>query len=209
VEYEPAANCTKTHTDRSASTDATAQAEPNPQRRQAGYPARDPKGQLMQTSAAGRKLIEEFEGLILKAYDDHDDHIVKPGEHVYGTLTIGYGHTDAAGPPKVYIGMAIDEPTADAILASDLASVELEVQHLVKVPINQNQFDALVSFQFNTGWLGHPGCSLLRALNAGNYQLADNDFMLYDRASGKVLAGLVRRRAAEKELFNTPITGEK
>jgi lysozyme len=163
----------------------------------------------MQTSPAGRKLIETFEGLFLQAYDDHDDHIVKPGEHVYGTLTIGYGHTSLAGPPRVYVGMVIDQPTADAILAADLASVELEVQHLVKVPVNQNQYDALVSFQFNTGWLAHPGCSLLRALNAGNYQLADNDFMLYDMASGKVLAGLVRRRAAEKALFNTPITGEK
>ena len=159
----------------------------------------------MKTGMLGRQLIESFEGLILQAYDDYDDHIVKPGERVYGTLTIGYGHTNAAGPPKVYIGQTISKDDADSILTSDLLAVEIEVGHLVKVPLNQNQFDALVSFQFNTGWLSHPACSLLRALNAGNWHLADQDFMLYDRASGKVLSGLIRRRAAEAKLFNTLI----
>lgn len=159
----------------------------------------------MKTGAAGLALIESFEGLILSAYDDADDHIVKPGGHVYGTLTIGYGHTDAAGPPKVYIGQTITKETADAILASDLAGVEIEVEHLVKVPLNQNQFDALVSFQFNTGWLGHPHCSLLAALNVGHYNLADQDFMLYNRAQGRVLSGLTRRRVAEKNLFAKPM----
>ena len=160
----------------------------------------------MKTASPGRNLIESFEGCILGAYDDADDHIVKPGERVYGTLTIGYGHTSVAGPPQVYIGQSITAQDADAILSADLASVEIEVGHLVQVPLNQNQFDALVSFQFNTGWLAHPGCSLLRALNAGNYQLADDDFMLYNRASGQVLAGLTRRRAAEKALFLTLMT---
>ena len=155
----------------------------------------------MKTSATGRKLIERFEGLILQAYDDANDHIVKPGQLVHGTLTIGYGHTSAAGPPRVYVGQVIDQPTADGILGADLASVEIEVEHLVKVLLNQNQFDALVSFQFNTGWLAHPNCSLLRHLNAGDYALAASNFMLYDMASGKIMAGLVRRRAAEKALF--------
>ena len=157
----------------------------------------------MKTSDAGRKtLIEDFEGLFLQAYDDHNDHVVKPGEHVIGVLTIGYGHTDAAGPPKVYIGQTISHADADAILAADLASVEIEVSHLVRVPLNQNQFDALVSFQFNTGWLAHPHCSLLAALNAENYALAEKDFMLYDMASGKHLPGLTRRRAAERSWFH-------
>ena len=156
----------------------------------------------MKTSETGLKLIESFEGLILGAYDDADDHIVHPGERVYGTLTIGYGHTSVAGPPRVYVGQEITKEQADAILAADLASVELEVGHLVKVELNQNQFDALVSFQFNTGWLSHPHSSLLTALNAGNYRLADQDFMLYDRAQGKVIKGLCRRRAAERDLFN-------
>lgn len=160
----------------------------------------------MNTSPAGRKLIEEFEGLFLQAYDDHNDHIVKPGETVIGVLTIGYGHTSVAGPPKVYIGQVITQQEADAILAADLASVEIEVSHLVKVPLNQNQFDATVSFEFNTGWLAHPHCSLLNALNSGNYKPAATDFMLYDMASGRHLPGLTRRREAEREMFLTPIS---
>ena len=91
----------------------------------------------MQTSANGRKLIEQFEGLFLQAYDDANDHIVKVGQAVHGTLTIGYGHTSVAGPPRVYVGQTITQVEADSILAADLASVELEVNHLVKVPLNQ------------------------------------------------------------------------
>jgi lysozyme len=161
----------------------------------------------MKTSPAGLALIKSFEALFLQAYDDADERVVKPGHRVYGTLTIGWGHTSAAGPPRVYVGMTLkDEAQADAILAADLASVELEVEHLVKVTLTQNQFDSLVSFQFNTGWLAHPHCSLLGALNSGNYELADEDFMLYDRAQGKVLKGLVRRRVAEKKLFEMKVT---
>lgn len=161
----------------------------------------------MQTGVAGRKLIEASEGLFLNAYDDFNDHIVKPGEQIHGTLTIGYGHTSVAGPPRVYVGQVITPENADDILSADLHSVELEVAHLVKVPMTQNQFDALVSFQYNTGWLAHPHCSLLNALNNGNYNLAASDFMLYDRASGKILNGLVRRRNAERNLFNTTTQG--
>lgn len=161
----------------------------------------------MKTSADGRAFIEAFEGLFLQAYDDATDRVVAPGEPVRGTLTIGYGHTSAAGAPKVYVGMTITQAQADSILASDLGSVEAQVARLVKVPLNQNQSDSLVSFQYNTGWLGHPQCSLLKALNAGNYALAENDFALYDEASGHVLAGLQRRRQAEKLMFEGNVAG--
>lgn len=160
----------------------------------------------MKVSAAGRAFIEGFEGCFLQSYDDATEHVIRPGDRCLGTMTIGYGHTSDAGPPRVYAGMKLrDKAEADAILAADLASVEIEVSHVVAVPLNQNQFDALVSFQFNTGWLAHEHCSLLHALNAGNYELADEDFMLYDRAQGRVLVGLSRRRAAEKKLFETPV----
>jgi lysozyme len=158
----------------------------------------------MKTGPKGLALIKSFEGLFLEAYDDEDDRILKPGDRCYGVLTIGYGHTSAAGPPRVYVGQVISPAVADDILASDLTSVEIEIDHLVKRLLDQNQFDALVSFQFNTGWLAHPQCSLLKALNAGNFALAKADFALYDRASGKVEYGLVRRRAEEAKLFNTP-----
>jgi lysozyme len=155
----------------------------------------------VKTSANGRKFIEGFEGLILGAYDDHNDHVVPEGGSVVGTLTIGYGHTDAAGPPKVYIGQKITQAEADSILAADLASVEIEVNHLVSVPLTQNQFDALVSFQFNTGALGKS--TLLKELNAKNYTGAADQFLLWNHAGGVVLAGLTRRREAEKEMFLT------
>lgn len=160
----------------------------------------------MKTSNKGRKFIESWEGLILSAYDDATDKVVPVGQTPKGTLTIGYGHTDAAGPPKVYVGQRITAAEADAYLAADLASVENEVNHLVKVPVNQNQYDALVSFQFNTGWLGHSGCSLLSALNSGKYDLAANDFKLYDHAGGQVVAGLTKRRNAERAMFLEPVT---
>lgn len=158
----------------------------------------------MQTSPNGRRFIEQWEGLYLQAYDDATGRIVGPNNKLWGTLTIGYGHTNGAGPPHVHVGMSITQQEADLILSADLAAIENAVNHLVKVPLTQNQFDALVSFQYNTDWLEHQHCSLLTALNAGNYTLADEDFCLYDRANGKILVGLDRRRAAEADLFHTP-----
>ena len=146
----------------------------------------------MKTSPQGRAFIEAFEGLALKAYWDATGKV----------WTIGYGHTNAAGPPRVREGMVITKEQADQILAADLASVEIEVEHYIKVPLTPCQNDALVSFQFNVGWLGKPSCSLTRAVNAKNYALADEDFMLYDRSGGHVLRGLVRRRHGEAEMFN-------
>lgn len=153
----------------------------------------------MKTSSNGRKFIEGFEGLILQAYDDHNDHIVEAGQNVVGTLTIGYGHTDAAGPPKVFVGQKLTQLEADNTLASDLTAVEIEVSHLVKVPLNQDQYDALVSFQFNTGKLGQS--TLLKELNEGNYTAAADQFLVWNHVSGVVVAGLTRRRTAERAMF--------
>lgn len=146
----------------------------------------------MKTSDAGRKFIEQWEGLFLHTYNDG-----------VGVATIGYGHTTAAGPPVVHYGMTITEPEADAILAADLASVEADVNRLVKAPINQNQFDALVSFHFNTGGLARS--SVLRDVNSGLLQHVPDDLMLWTHAGGRVLLGLVRRRRAEGVLFSKPM----
>lgn len=155
----------------------------------------------MKTSQTGLNLIEEYEGLILGAYDDANDHVVLPGGSVRGTLTIGYGHTTAAGPPKVTIGQKITKAQANEILAADLSRVESSVNKLVRVPINQNQFDALVSFQFNTGGLARS--SVLSKLNKKDYQGAADALLLWNRGNGQVLAGLTRRRKAERALFLT------
>lgn len=159
----------------------------------------------MKTSDTGRKFIGDYEGLSLVAYDDAYPltHKLQAGDKVRGTLTIGYGHTSAAGAPKVFIGQTITKAQADSILAADLASVEADVSRLVKVPLNQNQFDALVSFHYNTGSLGK--ASLLTYLNKGDYKEAANRFALYNkgRQNGAlvVMSGLIRRRADEKKMF--------
>lgn len=163
----------------------------------------------MKTSAIGRALIEKYEGLILQSYDDANDRIIKAGQTARGTLTIGYGHTSAAGAPKVFAGQKITREQADTILANDLAAVEADVNRLVKVPLNPNQYDALVSFQFNTGSLGKS--SLLKALNKKDYKGAADGFMLYTRGrvGGQLvqMSGLVKRRKEEVALFNKPYTG--
>src|SRR5580692_3308644 len=109
--------------------------------------------------AVGRKFIEmEEESGVPKlvAYNDGT-----------GTWTVGYGHTTAAGPPKVYQGFTLSNAAeADSILESDLSSVEIDVNHHVTVAINQNQFNAIGSFDFNTGALDRSG--LLTLINNGH-----------------------------------------
>lgn len=146
----------------------------------------------MKTSSTGRKFTETYEGLRLKSYKD-----------ATGTWTIGYGHTSAAGLPKVVAGQTITQAEADSILSNDLIGFEKDVANLVKVPLNQNQYDALISFQYNTGALGKS--SALKALNKGDYEGAANKLTLYNVSKGKVLPGLTKRREAEKALFLKPV----
>src|SRR6266853_3433281 len=149
----------------------------------------------MKTSINGRRLIESFEGLILQSYDDYNDHIVSEGDTVHGTLTIGYGHTTAAGNPSVFLGMRVTREEADQILGSDLGRVEGQVNSLVHVSLNQNQYDSLVSFQFNTGVLAHS--SALPLINEGKSAEDADHLLLYNKQTIHVLAGLIRRRKAE------------
>jgi lysozyme len=143
----------------------------------------------MKTSDNGRAFIEAFEGLYLHDYDDGT-----------GVITIGYGHTNLAGvPPKVFKGQRITEPQADAILAADLAAVEKDVARFIKVPMTQPQFDTFVSFHFNTGALGKS--SIDDKFNAGNVVSAMNTLLQYDHAGGRQMAGLTRRRQAERLVF--------
>lgn len=152
----------------------------------------------MQTSDRGRALIRQHEGLRLEAYQDP-----------VGVWTIGYGHTSAAGPPSVYKGMRITAAGADEILRTDLRKFEGYVTSAVKVPLNQNQFDALVSFTFNLGPGNLRSSTLLKRLNAGDYGAAADQFSVWNRAGGKVMPGLVKRRAAERALFLEPVTSTR
>lgn len=146
-----------------------------------------PVGGLRQTNAAGLALIKQFEGCVLTAYPD-------PGTGG-DPWTIGYGHTGS----DVYRGLSITQQQAEDLLKRDLQRFEQEVCNLVKVSLTDNQFAALVSFDYNTGSLS--SSTLLRLLNASNYQGAADQFLQWTHAGNQVLPGLVSRRQAERRLF--------
>jgi lysozyme len=145
---------------------------------------------VMQTSEHGRKLIEQFEGLRLHAYRD-----------VVGVWTIGYGHSSYAGKPVPVAGMTITAAQADTILADDLRRVEMGVLAAIKRPMEQGQFDAMVSLAFNIGLAAFRSSSVARYFNRGQPILAANAFRLWTRAGGRELPDLARRREAERQEF--------
>lgn len=144
----------------------------------------------MQTSDKGISLIKQFEGCKLTAYQDS-----------VGVWTIGYGWTQPVDGKLVRAGMAIKHETAERLLKAGLVSYENDVSRLVKVGLTQGQFDALVSFTYNLGARSLSTSTLLRKLNAGDYAGAADEFLHWNKAGGKVLNGLTRRREAERALF--------
>jgi len=140
---------------------------------------------MMQPSKDAIDLVKASEGLRLDAYQDDG-----------GTWTIGWGHTDG-----VHEGMRITEQQAEEFLAADLATAGRWVSILVKVPLTQPQFDALIDFVFNEGQEHLRTSTLLRLLNAGQVQAAAAQFKYWNIAAGQVEQGLVKRRAAEAVLF--------
>ncbi|RAZ68044.1 lysozyme [Enterobacter cloacae] len=144
----------------------------------------------MQTSDKGISLIKQFEGCKLTAYQDS-----------VGVWTIGYGWTQPVDGKPIRAGMTIKQETAERLLKTGLVSYESDVYRLVKVGLTQGQFDALVSFTYNLGARSLSTSTLLRKLNAGDYAGAANEFQRWNKAGGKVLNGLSRRREAERALF--------
>lgn len=140
----------------------------------------------MDISQNGIDLIKRFEGCRLTAY--------KCPANVW---TIGYGHTGS----DVKQGLTITQEQAEKLLKSDLVVHCNNVSKLVKVPLNQNQFDALVSFEYNLGYGNLSRSTLLALINQKKFKEASEEFKKWKCAGGKVLAGLVKRREAEKELF--------
>lgn len=140
----------------------------------------------MVISEKGLALIKQFESLRLATYKDS-----------VGIPTIGWGHTG----PEVKMGQKITQEEAVRLLRADVARFEKAVGRVVRVVLNQNQFDALVSFSFNVGAQALEDSTLLKKLNAGDVQGAADQFPRWNKAGGEVLAGLTRRRAAERSLF--------
>ena len=141
----------------------------------------------MKTGEAGLELIRKFEGCRLQAYQDS-----------VGIWTIGYGCTTDVEP-----GQIITQAEAEQRLMEDLRDAETCVSAAVTVPLTEHEFDALVAFVFNLGCKQFRGSTLLRKLNASDYNGAALEFRRWDKAGGQVLAGLTRRMAAEERLFET------
>lgn len=140
----------------------------------------------MNISERGLELIRSHEGCRLEAYQDS-----------VGIWTIGYGHTGSL----VVNGLTITQDEANELLKHDVRLAEGFINTLVTVPLTQSEFDALCSFTFNLGGTALRNSTLLRKLNVSDYDGAANEFLKCDHAGGKQLAGLTKRRADERELF--------
>ena len=145
----------------------------------------------MKISKTCAELVKAFEG-------DHLIGYLCPA----GVPTIGWGHTGSVDGEAIHVGMKISEEKALELFFKDMEVFEKRVVSFVKVELQQHQFDALVSFDFNTGGLGKS--TLLRKLNAG--EDAADEFLRWNKVHGEVCGGLVRRRKAERHLF---LTGER
>jgi len=139
----------------------------------------------MNISEEGLSLIKKFEGCELKAY-----------RCAANVLTIGYGSTKG-----VTEDMEITQEEAETLLQEEMHEYEGYINNMVKVPLEQHQFDAMVSWVFNLGSGNLSSSTLLRVLNEGKYEEVPEQILRWNKAGGKVLDGLVRRRTAESLLF--------
>lgn len=146
----------------------------------------------MVVNSATKSLIKEYEGLRLKAY-----------RCSAGVLTIGWGHTSAAGEPVVKSGSSISKAEAERIFDRDIENFAVGVEKLIKVDLNENQMGACVSLAFNIGLGAFSKSSVLRFVNKSKFSDAADAFLLWNKVGKKPVPGLTRRRAAEAALFKT------
>jgi len=138
----------------------------------------------------GLELIKAQEGFRSRAYRD-----------ATGVWTIGYGHTSMAGPPQVREGLEISRAEGENILRRDVGRFAGGVRRLLTRTLSDRQFSALVSFAYNVGLGNFERSSVLRAVNAGDFEAVPRRLALWVKAGGRTLPGLIRRRAAEAALF--------
>lgn len=143
----------------------------------------------MRLSNAGLNLLKQSEGFRATVYND-----------VAGRPTIGYGHKLRPGES---FPRGISRAQAEQLLIVDVATACGAVEHLVKVPLTQGQYDALVDFCFNLGRGRLAASTLLRELNASNYDAAHKQLLLWDHAGGQALPALQARRQAEFNLWGS------
>ncbi len=148
------------------------------------------KTTIMKISDNGLELIKQFEGFRAIPYKD-----------VVGKLTIGFGHL--IKPGEAFGALSSTEATQ--LLRKDCSKAEACVNNCVKVQLNQNQFDALVSFVYNLGCGAFMASTLLKDLNKKDFVAAENEFHKWDHAGGLVVPGLSKRRKQEAKLFSTEV----
>jgi|TARA_B110000240_G_C13421618_1_gene419739 lysozyme len=139
----------------------------------------------MKISKNGLDLIKHFEGCELEAY-----------KCPAGVWTIGYGHIKTAVE-----GMTITQHQADEMLIEEMNEYEGYINNSVRVDLTQNQFDAMVSWVYNLGSGNLNASTLLKVLNSGDYAGVPEQLLRWNKAGGRVLEGLTRRRQAEADLF--------
>ena len=139
----------------------------------------------MNIGQKGIELIKHFEGCELEAY-----------KCPAGVWTIGYGHIKGVSE-----GMSITQEQAEQMLLDELKEYENYINELVVVDLSQNQFDALVSWVYNLGPANLSASTMLKVLNSGEYEDVPAQMKRWNKAGGKVLEGLIRRREAEACLF--------
>lgn len=146
----------------------------------------------MKTNNSGLQIIKDCEGLKLKSYLCPSD-----------VWTIGYGTTVYPNGVKVKLNEFCTAELASNFLAFDVTKTESFITKKVKVDLTENQFSALVSLVYNIGSGNFSKSTLLKKLNAGDYEEASEQFLVWRKSRGKVLRGLEIRRAKEKELFDS------
>lgn len=142
----------------------------------------------MQTSSVGLKLIKQFEGFSAVPY-------LCPA----GWWTIGYGHV--IRPFERSKLQFVESEQAERLLAEDIQSAEVGIARLIKAPVNQHQYDALVSFTYNVGVAGLQRSTLRRVVNRGDHEAVPGELMRWVWGGGRKLPGLARRRLAEGNLY--------
>ena len=140
----------------------------------------------MKTGTKGIELIKHFEGCELEAY-----------KCAAGVWTIGYGHIKGVTSDSV-----ITQEQAEQMLVEELNEYEGYINNMVTMPLSQNQFDALVSWVYNLGGGNLKASTLLKVVNSGEFNGVPEQIMRWNKAGGKVLEGLTRRRQAEADLFS-------
>ncbi len=143
----------------------------------------------MQLGPKGEALIKSYEKLRLAAYQDEG-----------GVWTVGWGHTG----PEVVEGILWTPEQAETAFRTDTGAAVAEMNRAIRIPVTQNQFDALVCFAFNVGCTAAANSTLMRLLNIGCPHQAAEQFARWDKVRGRPSAGLSARRAAEAALFLSP-----